>query len=142
MSTVIDVADALTRSLNDGEFSLPFTAERLLLPEFELGDMDNLHVTVVPKSIRTSSLGRGQMQRDVEIDVAVQRRYREAVPEEIDPLMVLVDEIAEAYPGKRLETYPLASCLKVTNDPIYAPEHMQEYRQFTSLLTFLFRIAR
>lgn len=142
MSTVIEVADALTRSLNDREFSIPFTAERLLLPEFELGDMDTLHVTVVPKSIKMTSLGRGQMQRDVEIDVAVQMRYREATPEEIDPLMELVDEIAEAYPGRRLETMPLASCLRVENDPIYAPEHMQEYRQFTSLLTFVFRIAR
>lgn len=142
MSTVIEVADALTRSMNDREFSIPFTAERLLLPEFELGDMDTLHVTVVPKSIKMTSLGRGQMQRDVEIDVAVQMRYREATPEEIDPLMELVDEIAEAYPGRRLETMPLASCLRVENDPIYAPEHMQEYRQFTSLLTFVFRIAR
>lgn len=142
MSTVIEVADALTRSLNDREFSIPFTAERLLLPEFELGDMDTLHVTVVPKSIKMTSLGRGQMQRDVEIDVAVQMRYKEATSEEIDPLMELVDEIAEAYPGRRLETMPLASCLRVENDPIYAPEHMQEYRQFTSLLTFVFRIAR
>jgi len=30
--------------------------------------------------------------------------------------------------------------MEMVNDPIYAPEHLDEFRQFTSLVTFTYRM--
>ena len=52
-------------------FTQPFTAKRAYLPVYDLKDMADLHVTVVPKGVEMSTAGRGLAQSDVQIDVAV-----------------------------------------------------------------------
>jgi hypothetical protein len=32
--------------------------------------------------------------------------------------------------------------VRTENVPVYAPEHLEEYRQFTSVLTLTFRVVR
>jgi hypothetical protein len=142
MSMVVDVAQAVTEELNGGSFSQGFTAERHYQPVFELPDMKTLHVTVVPRAITIATLDRGRCQHDVQIDVAVQKKFGSDAPVEIDPLMDLVQEIADFFRQRRLAGCPTAVWVKTENAPLYAQEHMNEMRQFTSVLTFSFRIFR
>lgn len=142
MATIDLIADAVQSRLNDAPFSLPFSAERKYLPFYELPDMATLRVTVVPKGLVTTGLSRDTSQNEYAIDVAVQKKLNEETPAEIDPLVSLVEEIADRFQFKRLGEYPTAAWCKTENMPVYSLEHLEEMRQFTSVLTFTFKVFR
>ena len=139
---LVAVAQAVVDELNAGSFSKPFTAERSYRPTFELADMKTLHVTVVPNGVVVSGLGRNQSQLDYRVDVAVQQRLKKADLAEIDALMALVQEVAEVFRFKRLAGHPQAAWVRTEHRAVYAPEHMEELRQFTSVFTLTFRAGR
>ena len=142
MALITDVADAVVAELNATAFSQPVEAKRAYLPQFDLAEMKDLHVTVVPKGVTILPGSRSQNQHDLAIDVAVQKKLEKADNTEIDALMGLVDEIADRFRLKRLDSYPNAVWLKTEQQPIYSQEHLDQMRQFTSVLTFTFRMVR
>lgn len=142
MAVIVDIADAVVSALNAGSFSQPIAARRMYLPQFDLTAMKDLHVTVVPKGVQILPGGRSHNQHDFAIDVAVQKKLERADNAEIDALMDLVDELADHFRFKRLEDFPNAVWLKTDHQAVYAQEHLQEMRQFTSVLTFTFRVMR
>lgn len=141
MSVITDIADAVVADLNTGSFSQAFNAARHYLPEFELDDIKDLRVTVVPKAVAIQAIGRNSNQHDVDIDVAVQKKLTKTDATEIDPLLALVEEIADRFRFKRLMS-PDAVWIRTQNEPVYAQEHLDQFRVFTSLLTLTFRIIR
>ena len=138
---ITTIAQAVADLLNAHEFSAPFNAERVALPEFDLADMQDLHVTVVPRQVESAVLDRGSDSHDVKVDVAVQRKVASVANEEIDPLMALVREIAD-YLNRRPLPSVGAIWRKTENAPVYSPEHLREMRQFTSVLTVTYRVVR
>ena len=140
MGRIVQVAQAVTDELNAATFPQSFTAERRYAPQYELAEMDTLHVTVVPKALTVATAGRNAGQFDCQIDVAVQKRFQTDSPDEIDPLMDLAEEIAEFFRQRRLSNLPSAAWVKTEHKPVFAPEHMQELRQFTSVLTLTYRM--
>ena len=140
MATIIDIAEAVKEELNGGMFSQPFTAERHYQPVFELKDMKTLHVTVVPKDIEMQLATRSSSQQDCRIDVAVQKKLESADLTEIDELMGLVEEIISFLSRRKLASVPNALWIKTANEPIYATEHMEQFRQFTTILTLTYRV--
>jgi DNA-binding XRE family transcriptional regulator len=87
-----------------------------------------------------SAATRSQTQRDVAIDVAVQKKLGQEQNVSLDPLLVLAEEIAEHFRAKRLDSFPGALCVKTEFKPIYAPEHIEQLPTFTSVLTLTFRV--
>jgi len=142
MAVITQIADAVVEELNGHTFSQPLTAQRLYRPQFDLSEMKTLHVTVVPKALAINSLSRGSDSHEYQIDVAVQKKFETETAEELDPLVGLVEEIADHFRTPRLASLPSAVCVKVENKPVYAQEHFDEMRQFTSILTLTFRVAR
>jgi len=142
MALVTDIVEAVKESLNVGAFSQAFIAKRYYQPLFELPEMQELHVSVVPNGLTILGLGRAQSQVDVKVDVAVQKKLQAGDALELDPLMALVEEIADFFRFQRLPGFPEAIWVKTENSPIYAQEHLEQLRQFTSILTFTFRVAR
>jgi hypothetical protein len=142
MAVITDIADAVVQELNEGSWSLPLTAERHYRPIFDLKDMATLHVTVVPKGVTVERADRSRSQFEYQVDVAVQKKFEKGDAAELDPLVGLVEEIAEHFRAGRLASYPEAACTKTEHAPIYAPEHMDELRQFTSVLTLTLRVVR
>ena len=142
MAEIVDIADAVVTELNAGTFSQEFTAARLYRPEFDLKDMATLHVTVVPKGVETVTVSRSVVQYDITVDVAVQKKLESESNDEIDPLMNLVEEIATFFRLRRLAECPNASWLRTENEPVYSPGHLEELRQFTSVLTLTFRVVK
>ena len=140
MATINEIQTAVTAELNNAEFSVDFTAEATLLPVFELADMATLKVTVVPKAQTFQRISRDSTGREVQIDIGVQKKLA-GDESEAESLLELVEQIAAHFDGKRLAGYENALCVKVVNEPVYAPEHIQQYRQFTSVLTLTFKVV-
>jgi len=140
MPLITAVADAVVAELNGQSFSLPFTAQRHYQPRYELKDLKTLHVTVIPNGLTTGTLGRGGQQREVAIDIAVQKKLNKETNTDLDPLLTLAEEIAESFQPKRLTAYPSAIWKQTEFRAIYSAEHLQQNRQFTSVMTVTFTI--
>jgi len=138
MAMIADIAGAVVTALNGHTFSQPFTAARAYLPVFDLKDMKDLHVTVVPRGVEMTTAGRGLAASDIQIDVAVQKKLTGADNAEIDTLMGLVQEIAEFI--RSTGRFGDGSWVRTENVPIYSPEHLGELRQFTSVLTLTLKV--
>ena len=142
MATVLNVADAVVAELNAAALSQSVTAERLYVPSFDLEDLKELRVSVVPRELASTSLDRRRDFNEAMIDVAVQKKFDKGDAPEIDPLLDLVEEIADLFRHKRLASFPAAMWTKTQHVVLYSPEHWDSLRQFTSLLTLTFKIAR
>jgi len=138
MAMIADIAGAVVTALNGHSFSMPFTAARAYLPVFDLKDMKDLRVTVVPRGNEMSTAGRAIAQSDLQVDVAVQKKLSTADAAEIDALMGLVQEIAEFI--RSTGRFGESSWVRTQNVPIYSAEHLGELRQFTSVLTLTLRV--
>lgn len=64
MATIIEIADAVVAELNGASFSQPVTAARHYQPTFDLQDMTELHVSVVPRSLAS-------MAKTTELDKSI-----------------------------------------------------------------------
>jgi len=145
MSTIVTIADAVTDRLNAGSFSQPFTAERLYQPTFDLADLATLRVSVVPRSLTITGASRRMSQYEAQIDIGIQRRLTADPADdesEIDDLMGLVEEIADHLRFERLAGAPEAVWVGVAQEPLVATEHLEEHRQFTSVLSVTYRVLR
>jgi hypothetical protein len=141
LATIIQIADAVVAQLNAATFSQPLTAARHYAPSFKLPDMKTLHVTVVPRAISSASLDRSRDTFSYEVDVAIQRKT-DGEQATLDALMTLVEGIADHFRVGPLASFPGARCMDVKNSPVFSPEHLDEFRQFTSVLTLTFRLVR
>ena len=118
-------------------------ARRYYVPVFDLKEMKDLHVTVVPRAVEMSTASRAMLQHDVQIDVAVQKKLPQDTAGDqaaIDALMGLVQEIADVL--RAAGHFGDAQWVKTDNKPVYSPEHMEQLRQFTSVLTLTLRMLR
>lgn len=142
MSLPIDVADAVVTALKSDPLKLD--AVRAYRPEFDLMELKTLRVSVVPKGIEITSLGRRANQHDVSVDVGVQQKVDLADSATLDGLMQLVEQIADFLRLRRIDLADGSSVMwvKTENDPIYSPDHLQTKQVFTGVLTFTFRVVR
>ena len=139
MSRINDIADALVTSLNGWNFSLEFTAARLYRPTFDLKEMKTLHVSVVPKAVESGLASRTKALHDIQIDVGIQKKLIVVGETDLDELMDVVEEIADFVQSTR--SFALSSWTETENNPVFSQEHLAEFRQFTSVLTFTFRMV-
>ena len=140
MAKITDIAESVKDELNGSEFSQTFTAERHYQPVFELKDMKTLHVTVVPKDVELQLATRNTSQHDCRVDVAIQKKLETTDLAEIDELMGLVDEVIAFLSRRKLASVPNALWIRTVNEPIYAHEHLEQFRQFTSIVTLTYRM--
>jgi len=141
MAVILDIADSIVAQLNGGSFGQPLTAERHYQPKFDLSEMTELKVSVVPRSLASKTLDRNRDTFDYLIDVAVQKKT-DMSQASLDALMTLVEEIADHFRTQPLASYPNARCTDVKNEPVYSLEHLDEFRQFTSVITLTYRVWR
>jgi hypothetical protein len=145
MSVVIDIADAVAAEINaaDAEtFSQSFTAYRKVLPEFELADLADLKVTVVPKGIEITGSTRSMSQYDISIDIGIQKKVGKDVDADVAALSTLIDEISEYLTRRVLAAAPWARWVNISSEPLYDPSHLANQRVFTSVLTLTYRALK
>ena len=142
MSNIMDIADAVAAELNaapDGTFSQSFTAVRKVIPAYELSELSELKVTVVPKAVEITSAMRSGSQHDLVVDIGIQQKISKDVDTDVESLMSFVDEIAAYLTKRKLTDVPWAAWVSIKNEPPYVPEHLLEKRTFTSVLTITYR---
>ena len=145
MAVLADISDAVVAALNGHTFGMPFTAVRSYRPVYTREEMKDLHVTVVPGGYTMENLGRGQVQEDYTVEIAVQQAPETMGNAALDPLVGLVEEIRDFFlANRRLAAMPSVICLKAAfaagSDRGYAPEHLDQLQQFTSVLALTFRV--
>lgn len=144
MSLITDIADTVASEINAGAF-LPVQAERRVLPEFELAELAEMKVCVVPKSMRITGATRAASQYEIAVDVGVQMRLTPGgtdVDAQVATLGSLVDQIIDHLRQRPLSGAPYATWVSIENEPVYAPEHLAEQRVFTSVLTVTYRAVK
>lgn len=144
MSTIVEIADAVVGHLLTRAFSQPFTPVRTFQPVFDLAELQTLQISVVPRTMTITASSRNLSQYECTIDIGVQKKLGTPDGEqtEIEALLDMVEEIADAFRFERLSGYRDAAWVSVTNEPVVAAEHLDQHRQFTSLLTLTYRVLR
>ena len=142
MALAIDIADAVVAELSSGAFSQAITPVRRVLPEYELADLKELRVTVVPASVEIEGASRAVCQHDVRIDIGVQKKLGKNLDAEVAELCGLVEQIGEFLKRRPLAALPYAAWVRSANEPVYAPDHLAEQRVFTSILTITYRAMK
>jgi len=142
VSTVVDVADAVVASLNGASFSQPVSAERKYVPAVDLAELVDLHVTVVPRAVSITTATRDSSYFDCTVDVGIQKKVNPDDVAELDALVNLTQEIVDHLRMRRLETLPYAASMSIANDPVFAPEHLDQERAFTSVVSVTYRVRR
>ncbi len=146
MPLITDIADAVVTEVNTPGSVSPLegvaVAVRQYRPRKELKDLKVLAVTVVPKAVEVGGATRGTQQFDCEIDVAVQQKLADDSDTAIDPLVQKVEQLIDYLSRRRLAALPEVVPVKVQNNPIYAVEHLDELRVFTSVITITYRALR
>ena len=142
MSIVSEVADAVRDELDAGQFSIPFKAVRAFRHDQTLPEGKELRVSVVPKGVTVTPAARGVCSYDIQIFVAVMKKLDRATPETVDPLLGLVEEIADFFRLRRLEKCPAAVWTGTEIKPMVSTEHLEQLKQFTSLITLSLKVAR
>ena len=142
MSVVSEVADAVRSELDAGEFSIPFKAIRAFRHDQTLPEGKELRVSVVPKGVTMVPASRTICAYDIQIFIAVMKKLDRATPEMVDPLLGLVEEIADFFRLRRLEQCPAAVWTGTEINPMVSTEHLEQLKQFTSLITTGFKVTR
>ena len=133
---IIRIAEAVKDELNGATFSQPFTAQRLYCPQFDLTELSELTVSVVPKALLRQAASRLSRQCEMDIDVAVQQKVTVGEREQLDALMKLTEEVTD-----HLSRKPMADAIwvKAQQPVLYAPEHLSNQHVFTSVITLTYR---
>lgn len=150
-AVVIQIADAVVGVINSATLSQTVTAERSYVPVRDIRDLIDLAVSVVPKSIEHSLLDRGARNlRNYMVDIGVQKTIGsgamtpQQINEACDPLMLLCEEIGDLFDGQPMAIPYMPAvprCIDVMNDVIFVPQHIDEKRVFTGVITLHFRLA-
>lgn len=138
-----DVARALVDVLNGVQLSTPFEAVFAYVPIYDLKDMKDLKVTVVPHGEERETADRVTTHREFLVDVGVQQKVDPDDPVVMGGLMTLAAEIANLFgpdANTDLQTTPTAHWTGTKRIPVYDPQHLVELRQFTSIIQFKFEV--
>jgi hypothetical protein len=143
-ATIDDITASVVTLLNAASFSLEFTAEASDQPVYKPQDLATLQVAVVPAGQKTKRVARSKWQQEYTVWVGVFHR-----PEPFDSSAraarkALVQEIIEFLEGTETIT---AGGVKVTlmgieNEVLQDPEHLEQHRQFTSVMALTFTAWR
>ena len=146
MSVLVQIADAVAASINtaaaDGVFPEPLEAVRAHRPSFDLEELDELRVSVVPRSTVITALARLQSQYECTVDVGIQQRVPAGDDARVDALLELAEAIGDHLRHKRLPEFPEAAWSSIAHDPVLAPEHHDERSTLTTVLSVTYRVRR
>jgi hypothetical protein len=143
-AVVLEIADAMVTALQAATLSMGFTAARDYAPVTEANDLADLRLTVVPRELTLVAASRAKDEFDYVVDVAIQRRVEVDIPT-LDPYMRLAEEVLDLFRMQRLSYGTggdYAQCVAAQHNPIYIPEHLREFRVFTSVVSLTFRTQR
>lgn len=136
-SALIEIADAVVAELNAAAFSQPFTAQRVYVPNFSAQELTTLKVVIVPRGEEGSIANRSATQHEYTVDIGILKKVAQPTPDQIDPLMLLAQEIGDYFRFRTLSGRT-ERWLKTEVRTPYSPEHVEQQRQFLAVLSLTF----
>lgn len=130
MSEVVKIAEAVAAELADYHAGLVF------FPEFDLKELEKMHVAVIPTGIEYKTVSRASHEELLKVSVGFLKRGSE---DELPELLRLVEGLGLGFLNKKLAG---ATCVAAAYDPIYSPDHLRERGQFTSVIQLTFKQIR
>lgn len=140
-ATIIDIADDVVTKINAATLSISVTAVRAYVPKFDLHSDATVQIKVVPRSDSRVMQDQANDECQTIIDVAVYKKLQNDLADEateVDGLLVLCDEIRKTLNRVALAAPLDATCIAVTQEPIYGVDEMDEHRIFLSVLSFTY----
>ena len=136
MNRVSAAAAVVTEKLNTDIWSVEFTAVRTFQVNHQRADLEEIKVSVVPRSARRQIEGRTSVKHIVQVDVGVQQVVDPGALADCDALLDLLQEMADAFHMVTLDCGGVpAVCTEVEHDPLYIGEHLDRQRVFTGVIT-------
>lgn len=128
MSDVLKVAKKVVEELSDYNAILAF------YPEFELRELEDMKIVVIPVGSQYKTLSRNTCEEKLYVQIGILKRCSE---NEITKLLSFVESIGLKFLNKKFDD---AMCVCITYNPIYSSEHLRERSQFTSVIELVFKI--
>ena len=140
-SQLFELADAVVATIGAATLSLtPFEIKRGYDITYKLDNAERGDVYVgvaIGEDAEEPGGARRSVQAASQIQVGVRARVADADNTTVDPLVELAGELRDLFRGQRLTTYD-ADCQSATLLIPYIPEHLQKFKQFTSVITLTF----
>lgn len=143
------IADLMTARLNQGMFSMQFTAERTHAPEVKLEETGSLKVLVCAAAQGFERQDRSMDLWEYEVHVGVLYRPETQPPElaDVDLCCSLVEEVLDLFrkpPGALLDVADVGRvrCMRATNEPLYDLKDLRELGQFTAVVGTVWQAMR
>ena len=130
MSEVVTLAEKVVAELKE------YNAELSFFPEFDLKDLNEMKVVVVPVGTQYKLLSRASHEELPKIQIGILKRGKE---EDLPELLKFVEKLGLEFLNKKLDT---ATCICVAYNPIYSPDHLRERGQFTSVIELTFKVLK
>jgi hypothetical protein len=139
---MVNLADAVVAQLSGLHTSPEISPQRRFRAEFDLAELSQLRVTVVPVGVTRSGGTRSGATREIRIDVAFQQRLASdqgLADLRIRELLGLIEDMASQVHRSRIDD-PAAVCTEAELDPTFAQEHLREHHVFTGVIRLTHRI--
>lgn len=135
----IAVKNHLDVGVNAGLFGNDVVTLRAYVPIRDLQSQTHTYMTVIGRSFEPAPVARGYHQREVGIDVAVQKKIAaspgsESYINEIDDMGDVVEAVINHFEDKPLSDIPQLKCSAVSNNPIYVYEALRDAGMFVSVV--------
>lgn len=130
MSDILNLARAVAEELKE------YKAELLYFPEFELRDLDDLRIVVVPAGTQYKTLSRSTHEELPKVQIGILKRCQE---DALDEMLCFVEKLGLGFLNRKLAG---GTCVSVIYNPIYSPEHLRERGQFTSVIELVFKVLK
>ena len=112
------------------------------LPGVELDKLTAVpQLTVVPKSVQPQHMTRAGRADNITIDIGVQAKITGRPEEDVPKLCRLARAVLDYMWGLKLTREPEAVFMDAGIDPVYAPEHLQQLRVFTSVVSVTYKVG-
>ena len=157
---IVPIAAKVRDALNGaapGTFGLPFAAERAYQPQVDRKDLGTLKVWVVPSADARAPYTRDSGQRDVTVDIGIQREIGPAADPsdedklaELDAMMEFAEQVADFFtPADEangltdgtLAGTDYARWVGTANEVIYDPETLKTMRVFKTVVRVTFKVS-
>jgi hypothetical protein len=148
-ATIVDIADAVVESLNAATLTLGLAAVRSYLPVYQVQDLDELRVAVVPGGFLMALASRAVDQFDYTVDVAMHRRLKTVTTSptatvDIDPYLQLAEDVVDLFRGKPLTLASglVVHCTDAAAAPLFDPALLDQQRLWAAAVSLTFRTQR
>lgn len=141
-----EITKALTEQISAGTFTAAYptvTAVRDYLPNYDLEQLHDLRITVLPRELEVATASRGTEDHAYGVAIVIAKRTG-GTTQEVDDLLEFVEELIRkirsgTLPESAENPWPAGISWKaVAIDPMWSQEHLSERRVFFTAVSLTY----